>query len=59
MPATIAWLRRGAALLLPLFVAFEAHAALPAGVTLGQTVEGITEYRLAIGLKVLLFPDAS
>ena len=33
--------------------------ALPKGVTLGPSVEGITEYRLANGLKVLLFPDAS
>jgi len=36
-----------------------AGAALPKGVTLGPSVEGITEYRLANGLKVLLFPDAS
>jgi zinc protease len=34
-------------------------ASLPKGVTLGPSVEGITEYRLANGLKVLLFPDAS
>jgi zinc protease len=33
--------------------------ALPAGITRVTTVEGITEYRLANGLKVLLFPDAS
>ncbi|MCC6513743.1 MAG: insulinase family protein, partial [Geothrix sp.] len=32
--------------------------ALPAPVKLA-TVEGITEYRLANGLRVLLFPDAS
>jgi len=32
---------------------------LPKGITLGPSVEGITEYRLANGLKVLLFPDAS
>ena len=32
---------------------------LPQGVTLGASVEGITEYRLANGLKVLLFPDSS
>src|SRR5260221_8128255 len=32
---------------------------LPAGATRVTTVEGITEYRLANGLKVLLFPDAS
>ncbi|MDB5746992.1 MAG: pseudouridine synthase [Massilia sp.] len=34
-------------------------AARPKGVTLGASVEGITEYRLANGLKVLLFPDTS
>lgn len=34
------------------------HAqTLPTGVQKGATVEGITEYRLANGLKVLLFPD--
>ncbi|MGV7210403.1 M16 family metallopeptidase [Oxalobacteraceae bacterium A2-2] len=33
--------------------------ALPAGVTRGPSVEGITEYKLPNGLKVLLFPDAS
>lgn len=32
---------------------------LPAGVTKVTTVEGITEYRLANGLQVLLFPDNS
>ena len=32
---------------------------LPQGVTKASTVEGITEYRLANGLKVLLFPDQS
>lgn len=34
-------------------------AQLPAGVTKGAAVEGITEYTLANGLKVLLFPDQS
>lgn len=33
--------------------------ALPAGVVQGPSVEGITEYRLPNGLKVLLFPDAA
>ncbi len=33
--------------------------ALPKGVAQGPSVEGITEYRLPNGLKVLLFPDAS
>ena len=32
---------------------------LPKGVTEGPSMEGITEYRLPNGLKVLLFPDAS
>src|SRR6201987_446429 len=32
---------------------------LPAGVAKGPSVEGITEYTLTNGLKVLLFPDAS
>ncbi len=33
--------------------------ALPAGVARVTSVEGITEYRLANGLRVLLFPDPS
>src|SRR5271165_6631803 len=36
-----------------------AQAQLPSGVTRVTTVEGITEYRLANGLDVLLFPDSS
>jgi len=32
---------------------------LPAGITQGATVEGITEYDLDNGLRVLLFPDQS
>ena len=40
-------------------VAFAARADLPAGITKGPSVEGITEYRLANGLTVLLFPDAT
>ncbi|HEX7123994.1 MAG TPA: insulinase family protein, partial [Gemmatimonadaceae bacterium] len=32
---------------------------LPRGITKGATVEGITEYTLDNGLRVLLFPDAS
>jgi zinc protease len=59
MSALTAWPRRIAAFLLPLFVAAGAYAALPAGVTQGPSVEGVTEYRLANGLTVLLFPDAS
>jgi len=34
-------------------------AGLPAGVEQGPTVEGVTEYTLANGLRVLLFPDAT
>jgi zinc protease len=41
------------------FVAPSWAQALPAGVTKGPSVEGITEYKLPNGLKVLLFPDAS
>lgn len=37
----------------------QAPARLPAGVARGPTVEGITEYRLANGLRVVLFPDPS
>ncbi len=33
--------------------------ALPPGVTQGASVDGITEYTLANGLRVLLFPDPS
>jgi zinc protease len=36
-----------------------ASAALPPGVSQGPSVEGIAEYDLANGLRVLLFPDAS
>ena len=35
------------------------NAALPAGITAGPSAEGISEYRLENGLKVLLFPDKS
>jgi zinc protease len=35
------------------------NAALPKGVVQGPAAEGITEYRLPNGLKVLLFPDSS
>ena len=43
------------------FVCFAAFAAaeLPPGVQKITSVEGITEYRLANGLQVLLFPDPS
>jgi zinc protease len=38
---------------------FAAAPALPPGVTKAGTVEGITEYGLANGLRVLFAPDAS
>jgi zinc protease len=37
----------------------EPSTVLPKGVVQGPSVEGITEYRLPNGLKVLLFPDSS
>jgi len=42
-----------------LLLAFaSANAALPPGASQVATVEGISEYRLANGLRVVLFPDA-
>ena len=49
--------------LLPLLIlslvagSFSQGANLPSGVTRSASVEGFTEYRLANGLRVLLFPD--
>lgn len=43
------------ALLAP--AALAAPPALPKGVTAGPSIEGISEYTLGNGLKVLLFPD--
>jgi len=37
----------------------QAQLKLPAGVQRVTAVEGVTEYRLANGLRVLLYPDAS
>jgi len=48
-------LRLAAAVLL--FVPVVSLAALPPGVTAGPIVEGVSEYRLANGLRVVLFPD--
>ncbi|MEO8738800.1 MAG: pitrilysin family protein [Casimicrobiaceae bacterium] len=50
---------RAIAVSMLLFVSAVASAALPPGVTQGASVEGITQYTLANGLRVLLFPDAS
>ncbi len=47
-------------LLFSSFLAFQAGAAsLPAGVSEAASIEGITEYRLSNGLRVLLAPDDS
>ncbi|MGQ0704020.1 MAG: M16 family metallopeptidase, partial [Gemmatimonadales bacterium] len=51
--------RVGLIVLLGTAVAVPLAAQLPQGLTKGPTVEGITEYTLANGLRVLLFPDAS
>ena len=37
----------------------DAAAALPKGVAAGPSIEGISEYTLGNGLRVLLFPDAT
>jgi zinc protease len=42
-----------------LFAAAPLAAQLPQGVTKGASVEGITEYDLSNGLRLLVFPDAS
>ena len=46
-------------LALIVFAAAPVAAQLPQGVTKGATVEGITEYDLSNGLRLLVFPDAS
>ena len=45
------------ALLTVLFVQVALAQSLPAGLTQVRSVEGITEYRLANGLQLLLIPD--
>ena len=59
MSPTLSLFRRAAAFVVSLSFVALAHAALPAGVTQGPSIEGFTEYKLANGLTVLLFPDAS
>ena len=53
-----AWLALSAAAS-PLMAQTAAAPALPAGMTQTASVEGVTEYRLANGLQVLLIPDDS
>jgi len=45
------------ALVLPAGPLAAAEVALPRGVAAGPSIEGISEYTLANGLRVLLFPD--
>ncbi|MBN8800509.1 MAG: insulinase family protein, partial [Stenotrophomonas acidaminiphila] len=45
--------------LMPAVYAKGESATLPRAVTAGPCIEGICEYRLPNGLRVLLFPDAS
>src|ERR1700737_2210804 len=59
MIALLHSIRRVFAALFFLALGCNAQAALPPGVSQGPSVEGITEYGLANGLRVLLFPDAS
>ena len=59
MSSTLSLFRRAAAFVASLSFVSLVHAALPAGVTQGPSIEGFTEYKLANGLTVLLFPDAS
>src|ERR1700754_4292343 len=46
-------------LLLVALVPSYAQSALPKGVTKVTSVEGITEYQLANGMRLLVFPDSS
>ena len=54
---TARWILTLALMLAPSLV--PAQGSLPAGISRVTSVEGITEYRLANGLQVLLVPDAS
>ena len=58
MSAACRWLT-AAILFASLGVATAQVVRLPNGVTRGPTVEGITEYRLANGLRIVLFADQS
>jgi len=55
---TAPWVRLVTAALILAAIAIPASAqTLPAGITKVTNVEGISEYRLANGLRVILFPD--
>jgi zinc protease len=56
------FIRRALPALILLVTALGAPAVaqpLPQGVTKGDTIEGMTEYRLANGLQIILIPDSS
>lgn len=58
--SSVLWLAAAAALAAaPPAAPAPAPVALPAGVERITALEGITEYRLGNGLRVLLFPDAT
>ncbi|UYO92800.1 M16 family metallopeptidase [Pollutimonas sp. M17] len=57
LPKTL--IRFGIFLLLAFMAAAAGAKELPAGVSQGPSVEGVTEYTLPNGLRVLLAPDAS
>jgi zinc protease len=59
MNAFLPSIRRLCAAVALIALCCNASAALPPGVSQGPSVEGIAEYDLANGLRVLLFPDAS
>jgi zinc protease len=60
MPMILARILAALLLLVPAFAPAQGGVtALPPGVTRGASIEGVTEYRLANGLKVLLIPDGS
>jgi zinc protease len=58
-PRRILALTLGFALLFPGVCLAEAAPALPRGVVAGPSIEGISEYTLGNGLRVLLFPDST
>lgn len=59
VPAPLVWLLLALTLFAAAGAAQSQPVALPAGVERGPSVEGMTEYRLANGLRVLTLPDAT
>lgn len=54
---TAVWVMAGWILLPAILFAQSSARALPSGIEQGPSVEGLTEYHLQNGLKVVLFPD--